>query len=200
MKVLFFLLFCMMTTEACFSQKALEALKGDHSMRERYILMKSNSQTYGEYKVIKENVLDGVWKILQDSVKAREAALQEANGSITELKVQLNQSNASLKEKEQSMEEVLHASTHINVLGLDLGKGVFITLMAIIVGGLVALIVLVFGRMKLQSHALSEKKLALHTLSNEFDDYKHRAMDRQIKLSRELQDERNKLEAIHRNA
>ena len=200
MKGLFFLLFCLVATEACYSQKALEALKGEHSLRERYVLMKSNSQTYGEYKVIKENLLDGVWAILQDSIKAKESALQEANGSITELRVQLNQVNTSLKEKEQSMEEVLHASTHINVLGLDLGKGVFITLMAIVIGGLVALIVLVIGRMRLQSHSLSEKKLALHTLSNEFDEYKHRAMDRQIKLSRELQDERNKLEAIYRNA
>ena len=199
MKVLFFLLLCLTVTEVL-SQKAYEALQGDHSLRDRYFLMKSTSQTYGDYKVIKERLLDGVWKIQQDSLKAKEEALKEANGSITELKVQLNQTISSLHEKEQSMEEVLYASTHINVLGLDVGKGVFITITAIIIGGLIALIGLVFGRMKLQSNALSERNLALHTLSNEFDDYKHRAMDRQIKLSRELQDERNKLEAIHRNS
>ncbi len=200
MKVLLFLLLGLLVTEVGFSQKAFEALEGEHSLRERYVLMKSNSQTYGDYKVIKEKLLDGVWKIQQDSLKAKAVALQEANENITELRVQLNQTISSLEEKEQSMEEVLFASTHINVLGMEVGKGIFITLTAIIIGGLIALIGLVLGRMKLQSAVLSERKLALHTLSDEYNDYKHRAMDRQIKLSRELQDERNKLEAIHRNS
>jgi hypothetical protein len=191
---------CVLTTEISLAQKSMEALQGDHSLRERYVLMKSNSQTYGDYKVIKQNVLDGVWKIFQDSIKAKELALGEANTHITDLKAQLNQTTATLKEKEQSMEEILHASTHINVLGLDIGKGTFITMVAIVIAGLVALIGMIFGRMKLQSHALSERKLAVDALSHEYEEYKHRAMDRQIKLSRELQDERNKLEAIHRNS
>jgi hypothetical protein len=33
-------------------------------------------------------------------------------------------------------------------------------------------------------------------LTNEFEEYKHRAMDKQTKLSRELQDERNKLASM----
>jgi hypothetical protein len=200
MKVLFFLLICLMVSEACFSQKATEALQGDHSLRERYLLMKSKSQTYGEYKVIKESVLDGVWKIHQDSIAAKKEALRAANGSIKDLNAQLNQTIASLKEKEQSMEEVLHASTHINVLGMDLGKGAFITMVAIAVIGLLVLLGLVIGRMKLQSNALNERNLAVSSITNEFEEYKHRAMDKQTKLSRELQDERNKLQAIIRNS
>jgi hypothetical protein len=191
---------CVLTTEISLAQKSMEALQGDLSLRERYVLMKSNSQTYGDYKVIKQNVLDGVWKIFQDSIKAKEVALGEANTNITDLKAQLNQTTATLKEKEQSMEEILHDSTHINVLGLDISKGTFITMVAIVIAGLVALIGMIFGRMKLQSNALSERKLAVDALSHEYEEYKHRAMDRQIKLSRELQDERNKLEAIHRNS
>jgi hypothetical protein len=137
---------------------------------------------------------------MQDTVKAKEVELKEASGHITDLKAQLNQTNATLKEKEASMEEILFDSTHINVLGISAGKGTFLSVVAIFIGGLITLIVMIFGRMKLQSNALSEKKLAIDALSSEFDEYKHRAMDRQIKLSRELQDERNKLEAIHRNS
>ena len=49
------------------------------------------------------------------------------------------------------------------------------------------------GRMKLQSNSLSERNLAVSALTHEFEEYKQRAMERQTKLSRELQDERNKL-------
>lgn len=169
-------------------------------MRERYLLMKSKSQTYGAYKVIKESVLDGVWKIHQDSVAAKEEALRALNGNIKDLKAQLNQTIATLNEKEKSMAEVLHASTHINVLGIDLAKGTFITVVAIAISGLLVLLGMVIGRMKLQSKALSERNLAVTALTNEFEDYKHRAMDRQTKLSRELQDERNRLQAMIRNS
>lgn len=199
MKRLFFVILCLAILTDSFSQKASDALQGNYSLRDRYFLMKSKSQTYGEYKVIKENVLDGVWKITQDSVASSRAALKAANLNISDLTTQLNQVNTSLKEKEQSMEEIIYESTHINVLGINLLKGTFIGIVTVAIAGLVAILVLIMGRMKLQSNALSERNLAVKTISSEFEEYKHRAMDKQIKLSRELQDERNRLQLLSRS-
>ena len=200
MKVLSFLLVCMAASLVCFAQKPSEALEGEHTLRERFLLMKSKSQTYGAYKVIKESVIDGVWKIHQDSIAAKDGAIRLANGNIRDLKTQLNETIATLNKKEQSMVAIQHASTHINVLGIDLAKGAFITMVGIIIAGLLVLLGLVIGRMKLQSNSLNERNLAVTALTNEFEEYKHRAMDKQTKLSRELQDERNKLQAMIRNS
>jgi hypothetical protein len=200
MKGLFLTLFCLTILADCFSQKASDALQGEYSLRDRYFLMKSKSQTYGEYKVIKENVLDGVWKILQDSIASNKTKLKTAHTNINDLTAQLAQVKATLQEKEQSMAEVQHDSTHINVLGVDLLKGAFIGIAAIAVVALVSLLVVIVGRMKLLSKALSERNLTVKTISSEFDEYKHRAMDKQIKLSRELQDERNRLYALTRSS
>jgi hypothetical protein len=199
MKALFTLLVCLIVSESCFAQKPSEVLQGTHSLRERYLLMKSKSQSYGEYKVIKETTLDGVWRIMQDSIAAKNKAIVVANTNIKDLNAELNKTIATLKEKEQSMTDILHASTHINVLGMDLGKGAFISMVGIIIAGLIVFLGVVIGRMKLQSKALSERNLAVSALTSEFDEYKHRAMDKQTKLSRELQDERNKLQAMIRN-
>jgi len=200
MKWLFLTMFCLTVLGDCFSQKASDALQGDYSLRDRYYLMKSGSQTYGVYKVIKQNVLDGVWKILQDSVASSKAALKSANASINDLTTELNQTKTVLKEKEQSMEEILHASTHISVLGLDLAKGAFIGIVTVTIAGLLVLLGMIVGRMRLQSNSLSERNLAVKTLTSEFEEYKQRAMDKQIKLSRELQDERNRLHALTRSS
>lgn len=199
MKALFFLLVFLAVSVACLAQKPVEALQGNHTLRERYLLMKTKSQTYGEYKVIKETTLDGVWRILLDSIAVKNKDLGTANTNITNLKGELNKTVAALKEKEQSMTDVLHDSTHISVAGIDFTKGAFISMAAIVIAGLVALLVVIMGRMKLQSKALSEKNLAVNALTSEFDEYKHRAMDKQTKLSRELQDERNKVQAMIRN-
>ena len=183
-----------------FAQKASDALTGDHTLRERYLIMKSKSQSYGEYKVIKESTLDGVWKINQDSLVAKKESLAKANGNIRDLQGQLKEKIATLSEKEKSMAAISHESTHIQVIGMDMLKSTFITVMAVTIAALLLLLVLVIGRMKLQSNSLSERNLAVSALTSEFEDYKHRAMDKQTKLSRELQDERNKLQAMIRNS
>jgi len=201
MKRSFFVLALLMSFTASFSQqKPSDALTGEYALGERYQIMKSKSQSYGAYKVIKESTLDGVWKIAQDSLDAKKKALAAANGGISALKNELNQKIAAVAEKEKSMAAVQYDSTHIEVLGIPMLKATFITVAAVTVAALLLLLVLIIGRMKLQANSLSERNLAVTALTSEFEDYKHRAMDKQTKLSRELQDERNKLQAMIRNS
>ncbi|HEY5918574.1 MAG TPA: hypothetical protein VIU13_14255 [Chryseolinea sp.] len=201
MKGLFFLFIGLLVSTVGFSQASTEALQGEElTLRERFTIMKSKSQSYGNYKVIKESVLDGVWKITQDTIAGKNTAIKTANTNINNLKSQLSAAEKTLTAKEQSMAEILHSSTHINVIGIDLPKGAFISIAAITVAALLGLLGLIIARMKLQSKSLAERNLAVSALTHEFDEYKHRAMDRQTKLSRELQDERNKLQAMIRNS
>jgi hypothetical protein len=185
----------MSAIQVFFAQEAdgPEGLPENPTLKERFLYIKSKSQSYGAYKVVKETTLDGVWKIAQDTIAAKEASIQRAQQSINKLKGDLGNSIQALKDKEKSMEEIQHASTHINVIGIDFNKGTFITTVAVIIAGLLVMLGLVIGRMKLQSNSLSERNLAVSALTHEFDEYKQRAMERQTKLSRELQDERNKL-------
>ncbi|MBL0741252.1 hypothetical protein [Chryseolinea lacunae] len=196
MKTSLVLCACLLACSLSFAQTATEAVQGAHTLRERFLLMKSKSQSYGDYKVIKEFVLDGVWKIVTDSLTAKDAAIRAGQANVNGLKAELSKTVAALNAKEKSMEDVMYASTHITVLGIDFNKGVFLTVVASILGGLIAFVAIVFGRMKLQSKSLSERNLAVSALTNEFEEYKHRAMDKQTKLSRELQDERNKLASM----
>lgn len=192
MRMLFVLLVCLLAFHVSFTQTEPE-LQENPTLQERFLYLKSKSQSYGAYKVVKESVLDGVWKIANDTIAAKEAAITRAQSNINQLKAELNKSIEDYKAKEKSMEEIMHSSTHINVIGIDFNKGTFITTVAVVVAGLLVMLGLVIGRMKLQSNALSERNLAVSALTHEFEEYKQRAMERQTKLSRELQDERNKL-------
>jgi hypothetical protein len=192
MRMLLVLLVWMSAMQVSFAQE-IEGLPENPTLKERFLYIKSKSQSYGAYKVVKETTLDGVWKIAQDTIAAKEASIQRAQQNINKLKGELANSMQALKDKEKSMEQIQHVSTHINVIGIDFNKGTFITTVAIIIASLLVLLGLFFGRMKLQSNSLSERNLAVSALTHEFEEYKQRAMERQTKLSRELQDERNKL-------
>jgi hypothetical protein len=176
-----------------YAQQEADALEGNFPLNERYQLLKTKSQNYREYKVIRETVLDSFWKIVRDSVASKEAALDSRDQNIKQLNTTLAETQANLKKKEESMAEIVHDSTHINVLGINFSKSVFITTVAVIVAILVLMVVLITGRLKLIHSAMKERADAFTSLSNEFEEYKRKAMEKQTKLSRELQTERNRL-------
>lgn len=174
-------------------QQESAALEGEYPLNERFQVLKSKSQNYREYKVIRENVLDGFWKIVRDSVATKQAAISSRDKSIQDLKKELAETQATLKEKEASMQEIVHDSTHINVLGINFSKSVFITTVGLIFGALILVALLMSGRLKLIQSSLKERADAFNSLSAEFEEYKRKAMEKQTKLSRELQTERNRL-------
>jgi hypothetical protein len=191
------LLICVFVISGSFAQTAADALNSDNqTLRERYLLMKTKSQNYQDYKVIKENILDGMWKIVQDSVTAKQAAIRKSQAEVNQLQTELNKNIEALKAKEDSMKDIVHASTHIQVLGISFDKGFF--------AGMVGIILLLAGlgiaavvySMKVLRKNLTEKEELANSISAEYEDYKRKAMDKQTKLSRELQNERNKLQEL----
>jgi hypothetical protein len=179
------------------AQTASDALNNDNqTLRERYLLMKTKSQNYQEYKVIKENLLDSWWKIVTDSLQAKQAAIQKSKTEMANLQAQLNESNENLKAKEGSMQDVVYASTHIKVLGIDFDKGFFAALVGILILGLGITIAAIMYMLKVSRQSAKEKADLATAISAEYEDYKRKAMDKQTKLSRELQNERNKLQEL----
>ena len=168
------------------------------TLQERYLIMKTKSQTFNDYKVIKEVVLDGVWKITRDSIATRKAMLAKANANIADLKTQVDSSKSALVQKEASMQDVLYDSTHISVLGIPMGKSFFIGAVAGLLAVLILALVLVSGKLKLMYSSQNEKSELALAIHSEFEEYKRKALDKQTKLSRELQNERNKLAEIRR--
>ncbi len=185
---------------ACFeitveqSQPAIVALEGKtKTLQERYYLMKVKSETYQDYKVIKESIMDGVWKIASDSLSKRELQLEGSNTKIKSLQSDVNVARTKLKAKEDSMTDVVYASVHINVLGLNFTKGIFLAIVALSGAGVLATILFLLARMKAMQVFVKESKLIVASTTSEFEDYKRKSFEKQTKLTRELQTERNKL-------
>lgn len=194
MKRTIILLICVLAVVGASAQTASDALERDNqTLRERYLVMKNKSQNYQEYKVIKEHILDGMWRIIQDSLEQKQAAMRQAKAEINNLNKELDENRATLKAKEESMQDIVYASTHINVLGIDFDKGFFAGMVGVILLALGLVIAVIYYSMKIMRRNLAEKVELVNSISAEYEDYKRRAMDKQTKLSRELQNERNKL-------
>ncbi len=194
MKLIFSILL-IITAGSSFAQtSAAKAIEDPNlDLKERFDVMKTNSQTYGEYKVIKEYILDEFWKLTIDSIAKQHAGQLESNNKISLLNQELLVTQNELKTQQASVEEIVFDSKHISVVGIPFGKGAFIVISAVIIAGLALMVVITLARMKIVNAGMKEKTLLAHSISQEHEEYKHKALDKQTKLSRELQNERNKL-------
>lgn len=169
-----------------------EALDGQHTLQERFELMKEKAESYNDYKVIKNYILDGVWKIHMDSIAKLKLDLSQANTAISNLQNEIKKSEALVKEAETTLADSEYERTHLSVFGLRVAKGVFVTSALIILGALTLALLTLLGTFKILRRSNHEKELTIHSIASEFEDFRKKALEKEVKLSRELQSERNK--------
>ncbi|HQQ97136.1 MAG TPA: hypothetical protein PLX35_07725 [Cyclobacteriaceae bacterium] len=165
----------------------------------RYLLLKTQSETYNDYKVIKEFQLDRFWAITRDTLNADKSVLAERSRELVAMKAEADRLRLALEQKEIAQADLVFDSTHIRVFGIAMGKrsfllGVMVTIIALVFG-----LTVVSGRMRLLVMAVQEKMELANLTLRELEDFKRKSLEKQIKLSRELQNERNKLVELRRS-
>lgn len=165
-------------------------------LSERYKFMKSNSQTFQDYKVIKEFVLDGVWEIVMDSVKGQRLLIKQSEENKMQLEAHLLSVEMTLKKEREAAAEIQHDSTHISILGIDFKKSTFLTFATFVLAAFVLLISIAVGNMKVMRTRMKEKIVIADMITHEYEEFKRKALEKQTKLSRELQNERNRIEEL----
>ena len=105
---------------------------------------------------------------------------------------ELETARNTMQEQQASINDVVYDSTHISVLGIPFSKGFFLLFVVAIVGSLLFVLSIFYGRMKMLNALVKEKALISDSIAHELEDFKKKAMEKQTKLSRELQNERNK--------
>lgn len=191
MKYLFLVCIALVGTTA--SCQPDSAKPKEINLQDRCNLMKTTSQTFQDYKVIKEVVLDGVWKISQDSVNRLKGALATQRASIAQLEKSLSDERSLIEKVRASQQGSEYHSTHISVFGVSFGKTLFVSGVLIVFLGLLFLLGGLLGKLRLISSEANETRELLNFSTHEFEEYKKKSLEKQAKLSRELQTERNRI-------
>lgn len=155
-----------------------------------YLYRKSSS--YQEYKVVKKtfyqkikgNVLDSMGALKKDLIDTKK--LVEVQGEeIKRLKSDLLTTNDNLT-------AVTKEKDNIKFLGIPMTKASYNSLLWTIIFSLVALLLFFIFRFKSSNTITIQSKNLLSDTEKEFEAYKAKALEREQKVRRELQDELNK--------
>ncbi|KAA1247091.1 tRNA (guanine-N1)-methyltransferase [Aquimarina sp. RZ0] len=172
-----------LTTEQVLLQKNIET---------QFDVVIKKSGKYQEYKVVKRTWLDKLKKNTVDSIKTLESKLNTSNQKITEQQTTISNLEGNLAKTNESLSAVTEEKDTMSFLGISLTKGSYKTMMWSIVGGLLAFLAFFVFKFKNSNSITIEAKKVLAETEAEFEDHRRRALEREQKVMRKLQDEINK--------
>tara|TARA_R110002051_G_scaffold5075_1_gene27265 strand:+ start:5563 stop:6159 length:597 start_codon:yes stop_codon:yes gene_type:complete len=144
------------------------------------------------YEVVKETNLFKLRKNVLDSIAAMNKKTSELKSTIAEHETTITSLNKKLEETTTNLSSVTEEKDSMSFIGISVSKGTYNFILWTIIGGLFLLLGLFIFRFRNSNILTQEAKQNLSELEVEYEDHRRRALEREQKISRQLQDEINK--------
>lgn len=193
------LLALLFTTSLSFAQdteedESLSLDSGPISNQFDYISKKSgNYRADGvRYEVVREANLYKLRENVLDSVRAFNQRIGGLNATISEHETTITSLNKKLEETTTNLTAVTEEKDNMSLLGISVSKATYNIILWTIIIGLFLLLGVFVYKFRNSNILTQEAKQNLAELEVEYEDHRRRALEREQKISRKLQDELNK--------
>lgn len=144
------------------------------------------------YEVVKEANLYKLRKNVLDSVAAFNKRAAELNSTISEHETTISSLNKKLEETTTNLASVTEEKDSMSFLGISVSKATYNVILWTIIAGLLILLLAFIYKFRNSNILTQEAKQNLAELEVEYEDHRRKALEREQKISRKLQDELNK--------
>ncbi|GAA4801225.1 hypothetical protein GCM10023231_32480 [Olivibacter ginsenosidimutans] len=152
----------------------------------------STSNNYQDYKVVKKIYLEKLKSNVADSLQEIQSKLTHVNTTLTTHDTAVTSLQDSLTNIKKELKMAKERNESFRFLGFYLSKGSYNTLVWCVISLLLVVLVFYIYRFR-QNHKLTaDAQKTLEEVRAEFEQHRKRAIEREQKLNRQLQDELNK--------
>lgn len=162
------------------------------SVENQFESLINNSNKYQDYKVVKHNWLLKLKSNVNDSLQVSKNEILNSTKIINSQKSIIDSLNIALAETKAEITNLKTQIESISFLGIEFEKGLFKTIMLSIIGGLMLLLLLFISKFKQSNSITKQTKDNLKEVEEEYEDHRKKALEREQKVMRRLQDELNK--------
>ena len=155
-----------------------------------YLYKKSGR--YEDYRVIKISQLLKFRNNVYDTLKLDRKKYLDSQNLIANQKINIDSLNQILEATNGNLASVTKEKDSIHLFGMQMSKVGYNSLLWSIIAALTAFLVLFISRFKRSNAITIEAKNAKAEIEEEYEEHRQRALEREQKLRRELQDELNK--------
>lgn len=164
----------------------------DGPIKEQFEFIIKNSNKYKNYKVVKREWIEKLQKNVADSINAAQKDLSTEVAKVATQQTDIEKLKADFAAVNQKIEDLNTEKDSISLLGLQLSKGSYQSLMWGIVAVLAVLWLFFTYKFKASNTITKEAKAKLTETEHEFEEHRKRALEREQQVRRKLQDEINK--------
>lgn len=159
---------------------------------EKFQELITNSNNFKGYKVVDTDQLTTLQKLTSNRIAELKEEIASSKQATDAQEAQMAQLRSDLESMEAQLNTVTSEKDNISFLGMSLSKAGYNTTMWSIIGVLVLALALFVVRFKRSHIHTTEARKNLNELEKEFDAYRVKALEKEQRLGRLLQDEKNK--------
>lgn len=170
-----------------------DSLKTETPIQDEFSALIQESNNYQGYKVVDydklielRNTTRSYITELKEEIVVQKNTVDQQNDEIQKLK-------SDLASTQEDFNRVSEEKDALMFLGMPFSKGGYKAMMWGIVGVLIALLLIIFFRYKSSHSATRDAQQKLDETEKEFDIYRTKALEKEQRLGRMLQDEKNKV-------
>ena len=177
-------------------QLTTDSTKVDPSLKGQYQMMLSKSRNLDGYKLVNPSRITTFWRNVNDTLTTERRQLINATKKIEEQEKNIADLKAQISGKESSLASSNAKVNEISFLGISFTKSTYNAIVWTLIIGLAAALAIVILRSAKHIHEAKYRSTLYEEIAQEYQSYKVKANDKEKKLARELQDERNKLDEL----
>lgn len=168
----------------------------DTSISGQFEVLERKSTNYNaqgkRYEVIRLIELNKIKKNIFDTISSANQSIKDLTATITSNKAEINSLNSKLQETTNNLKTITAEKDSISFFGALISKGTYNFILWSIIFGLLLFLLLFIYKFRNSNFLTHQAKTALADVEKEYEDHRRRALEREQKISRQLQDELNK--------
>lgn len=178
---LFFLLSSFPTSLQAQSNTILTVMDSA-SFEDQLEFLHEKTRVYNDFRAIREDVFLKMKKNAIDTVRKEKLEIARINSELSERDFQIETLNTDLSRTKTERDQAIRTKDSFSFLGMEVQKGVYNTIMWIVVVGLIVVGVVLFLMFKRSFVVTSQTKQELETIQEEYEEYRKSSREKYEKL------------------
>lgn len=171
------------TSNIIYCQSTIPEILEKGTLEEQLNYLEERTRIYEDYRAIREDMFQLVKKNSIDSLSSGKSRINSLIGRNNNLSSEIDSLNNTLSLTRNDLDEAVRTKNSIRLLGMNLNKFAYNTIMWIITGALCFLLVSGFLAFRRNISVTSETKKELEDLKNEFEEYRNKSRIEREKMS-----------------
>lgn len=171
------------TSNIIYCQSTIPEILENGTLEEQLNYLEERTRIYEDYRAIREDMFQLLKKNSIDSLSSGKSRINSLIARNNNLSSEIDSLNNTLSLTRNDLDEAVRTKNSIRLLGMNLNKFAYNTIMWIITGVLCFLLVSGFLAFRRNISVTTETKKELEDLKNEFEEYRNKSRIEREKMS-----------------